>query len=118
MSNQLDEVIKDIAVKHGVVIGRDDPILMLHTMNTKLMNDNSLAQREILNQYKSELEEISHRWGRDAKEKSERILNAALIASKEVMNKQITESTESVIQNIKLEIGGARRKPPEFSDSF
>lgn len=104
MDIQADELIKEIAIKNGVLIGRDDPILMLHTINHKLLNDSSIAQQKMLDQFKSELEELSHRWGNDAKDKAEKILNAALIASKEVMTKQLTESATVITQLIKKEV--------------
>ena len=102
MTDQLETMINDIAIKHGVVIGRDDPILILQTMNSKLMEDNTKTQQLMLNQYKEDLEGIALRWGNDAKEKSERILNASLAASKEAMANLLQESankTALTIQN-------------------
>ncbi len=102
MADQLETLINDIAIKHGVVIGRDDPILILQTMNSKLMEDNTKTQQLMLNQYKEDLEGIALRWGNDAKEKSERILNASLAASKEAMANLLQESankTALTIQN-------------------
>lgn len=102
MADQLETLINDIAIKHGVVIGRDDPILILQTMNSKLMEDNAKTQQLMLNQYKEDLEGIALRWGNDAKEKSERILNASLAASKEAMANLLQESankTALTIQN-------------------
>lgn len=102
MTDQVETLINDIAIKHGVVIGRDDPILILQTMNSKLMEDNTKTQQLMLNQYKEDLEGIALRWGNDAKEKSERILNASLAASKEAMANLLQESankTALTIQN-------------------
>ena len=102
MADQLETLINDIAIKHGVVIGRDDPIRILQTMNSKLMEDNAKTQHLMLNQYKEDLEGIALRWGNDAKEKSERILNASLAASKEAMANLLQESankTALTIQN-------------------
>lgn len=102
MADPLETLINDIAIKHGVVIGRDDPILILQTMNSKLMEENAKTQQLMLNQYKEDLEGISLRWGNEAKEKSERILNASLTASKEAMANLLQESahtTALTIQN-------------------
>ena len=81
--DKIEELIREIAVKHGIAVGRDDPILILQTINTRLMQDSQAAQQEILDRFKEELEAIAHRWGDDAKGKAERTLNAALAASKE-----------------------------------
>jgi hypothetical protein len=85
--DKIEELIREIAVKHGIAVGRDDPILILQTINTRLMQDSQAAQQEILDRFKEELEAIAHRWGDDAKGKAERTLNAALAASKEAMAK-------------------------------
>ena len=78
--DKIEELIREIAVKHGIAVGRDDPILILQTINTRLMQDSQAAQQEILDRFKEELEAIAHRWGDDAKGKAERTLNAALAA--------------------------------------
>ena len=43
MSAENDALIKEIAVKHGIAVGRDDPILILHTLNNQLLQDNRKA---------------------------------------------------------------------------
>ena len=92
MSTEVEELIKEIAVKHGIAVGRDDPIMILQTINARLMQDSQKAQQEMLDTFKSELEEMSHRWGIDAKEKAERILNASLAASKDAMGQIMLEA--------------------------
>ena len=61
--DKIEELIREIAVKHGIAVGRDDPILILQTINTRLMQDSQAAQQEILDRFKEELEAIAHRWG-------------------------------------------------------
>ncbi len=100
MADQLEVLIHDIANKHGIVIGRDDPILILQTMNSKLMEDNAKKQQLMLNQYKEDMEEIALRWGNDAKEKSERILNASLAAAKETMANVLEKSAKTTAMTI------------------
>lgn len=104
MTATQDVLIKEIAVKHGVVIGRDDPILILQTLNAQLMEEAAIAQQRMLDNYKEELEGIALRWGNDAKDKSERILNASLAASKDAMAKLLQESANTTAITIKQEI--------------
>ena len=78
--DKIEETIKAIAARHGIAVSRDDPILVLQTINDRLMQDSQAAQQEILEGFKSELEAIAHRWGEDSKGKAERTLNAALAA--------------------------------------
>ncbi|MCZ2802838.1 conjugal transfer protein TraM [Vibrio alginolyticus] len=95
MSDKIEETIKEIAAKHGIAVGRDDPILILQTINDRLMQESTAAQQANLDAFKSELEEIAHRWGDDAKNKAERTLNAALAASKEAMAATIKENAKA-----------------------
>ncbi|HAU1718716.1 TPA: conjugal transfer protein TraM [Legionella pneumophila] len=100
MADQFESLINEVAIKHGVVLGRNDPILILQTMNAKLMEDNAKTQQLMLHQYKEELEGIALRWGNEAKEKSERILNSSLAASKEAMANVLQESAKNTTISI------------------
>ena len=54
MVDPIDELIKEIAGKHGVAVGRDDPIMILQTVNTRLLQDSPKAQQAMLEGYKKE----------------------------------------------------------------
>jgi hypothetical protein len=102
--HEIEETIKEIAAKHGIAVGRDDPILILQTLNNRLMQANHKAQQALLDQYKSELEGISLRWSADAKEKAERILNASLTASKSAMEQLLRAGTKEAVATITSEV--------------
>lgn len=104
MNDSIDTLIKEIAVTHGVVIGRDDPLFILQTINNRLINDNTKAQEVMLHKFKEEMERIALRWERDAKEKSEHILNASLEASKDAMTAILQNSAKSTVLAIKKEV--------------
>lgn len=101
MSDKYDESIQDIAVKHGIVLGRDDPILILQTMNERLIEETRQAQATMLVEFREEMEYISSQWKDDAKEKAEKILNVALMGSKEAMARVLQDSTNESVQTIK-----------------
>jgi hypothetical protein len=82
---EVEELIREIAAKHGIAVGPDDPIFVLHTINQRLLADSAKAQQVMLDRYKEEMEVIAHAWSTDAKSKAERVLNASLAASKETM---------------------------------
>jgi pullulanase/glycogen debranching enzyme len=107
MSDQLEELIREIAVKHGIAVARDDPILVLQTINNRLMQDSSKAQQGLLDQYKQELELLALRWGTDAKEKADRTLTAAMVAAKNEMQGILDESAHAVAQAVATEIDAA-----------
>ncbi|HAU0949081.1 TPA: conjugal transfer protein TraM [Legionella pneumophila] len=98
MSEKTDKILQEIAIKHGIVLGKDDPILILQTMNDRLIEETRQAQAEMLAQFREEMEAISSRWKDDAKEKAEKVLNVALTASTDAMERILRESTNSLIQ--------------------
>lgn len=107
MSDQLEELIKEIAAKHGIVVSRDDPILVLQTINNRLLQDSAQAQQTQLDHYKEELEGLALRWGNDAKGKAERILNASLAAGKDAMGQVMQEAARTTAATVTAEIDAA-----------
>ena len=101
---ELEELIKEIAVKHGIALGRDDPILILQTLNNRLLQASQKTQQALLDQYKAELEDLSLKWSTEAKEKAERILNASLDASKVAMERLMQSSAKEVVTKMKAEV--------------
>ena len=101
---EVEELIKEIATKHGIAVGRDDPILILQTINNRLMQDSQKAQQEMLDLFKSEFESLSLKWSVDAKDKAERILNASLNASKESMEQLMQAGATEIVATIKSEV--------------
>lgn len=101
MSDKFDTAIQEIAARHGVVLSKDDPILILQTMNDRLIDEARQAQSAMLTQFREEMENISSQWKVDAKEKAEKVLNAVLASSKEAMNKILREATNEFVHVIK-----------------
>ena len=104
MDKKIDEIIKEIAITHGVSLGKNDPILILTTINSRLIEDSQKGQKIILEEFKAELEEVTARWGMEAKEKAERILTAALTASKEAMDQALEQGATKTVESIQIEI--------------
>lgn len=107
MSDTVDDLIKEIAVRNGIAVGRDDPIMILQTINQLLMQDFEKKQQEMLEQFKSELEDLALRWSDDAKEKAEVIINASLNASKNSMENLMRTGANEIVTSLKSEINNA-----------
>lgn len=105
--DQLEDIIREIATRHGIAVSRDDPILVLQTINNRLLLDSAKAQQLMLDRYKEELEALASRWGNDAREKAERILNASLDASKETMENMLGEAAKVSAAKVCQELNGA-----------
>jgi hypothetical protein len=77
MSNdKLDALIKRIASEHGIVLTKDDPILMMHTLNEVLLEQNEKAHVELLNKYEAILQESFNQWHTVASKKANALINA------------------------------------------
>jgi hypothetical protein len=114
MSDKFNAVIQDIAIRHGVVLSKDDPILILQTMNNRLIEETQQAQATMLLQFREEMENISSQWKDDAKEKAEKVLNAALAGSKEAMSKLLQETTNGAILAMKKMISDSLNEVREL----
>ena len=55
----LDEIIREVAIRHGISVGRDDPILMTYTINRQVMESATGIQRMILNDHLKGLRTLS-----------------------------------------------------------
>lgn len=110
MADDLESLRQEIHRVHGVSVGKDDPIMILFTLNNRLLAEGAKAQEEQLEQFKSELEGIAYQWGNDAKEKAERILNASLAASKEAMASLMQASATEAAKALQAECNKAFRR--------
>ncbi|HHS8316202.1 TPA: conjugal transfer protein TraM [Legionella pneumophila] len=106
MNDPIDALIRDIAVQHSVVVGRDDPILILQTINARLMDDMVHAQQRMLHEFQESLEAINLRLSHESKERAERILNASLTASKEASSNLLQENATTTAQTIERHVDG------------
>lgn len=107
MSTQIEELIKEIALKHSIAISPDDPIMVLQTINNRLIQDGLKAQQAQLDKYKEDLEGVTLRWESGATTLAERILNAALVGSKNAMAEMLESSTKEISSSTRKEIDAA-----------
>lgn len=104
--DQIESLIREIAQKHGIVVGRDDPIFVLQTINHRLMQDSAKAQQAQFEKLKEELEALAQRWSHDAREKSERILNASLAAGRQATAQLMEEGARTSVRLLADEMAG------------
>lgn len=104
MSSNVDDLIREIAARHGIAVGRDDPILILQTVNERLMRESVDAQKDLLARFAQELEAVAHRWEDDAKGKAERIVNASLAATKAAMENIMQEGAAATASAMRREV--------------
>lgn len=107
MAEAKDDVIAEVAARHGIAIGRDDPILVLHTMNDRLLKESAAAQQALLDAYTRELEASTARWSADAADRADRILHAALTGSKETLATAVQEGAMATATSVRTEVDAA-----------
>jgi hypothetical protein len=96
----VDELIQKIAVKNGVMVSRDDPVMIVHTILEQFHADLRDNQAALLRAHREELEAHAGRWGTEAKEKAERILTASLGASKSLMSEALNEGASMAARRL------------------
>ncbi len=99
-----EELLQEIASKHGVALSRQDPILIVQTMHERLLAESRSAHQAMLEDYRTTLDALLDRWGAETKTKAERIVTVTLTASMETMTAQMATHTTEVTSTIRKEV--------------
>ncbi|EHY2864314.1 conjugal transfer protein TraM [Escherichia coli] len=110
MDDKTEELIALIAKKHGIALDETDPIMVVPTLLRYLLDESQEKQGEILDEFKSELQSALMQWDYSAKDKADRILNAALKANTEVMERVLTSTATETAAIIRKEVQDEIRK--------
>ncbi len=97
-------LIHDIAVKHGIALDPHDPIMILHTVNARLLEDNAKSHHALLAQFHADLESHLRLWDEESKKRTERIIQASLAASSAVMHQQMDAGAKAATASIRAEM--------------
>ena len=108
--SDVDDLIKEIALKHHIAVSRDDPVMILQTINDRLIQDGTKAQKEIVDRLEERLEAMLMRFGEDAKMKAERIINAGVGVSRKMMEEGSQASITDVAEMVRKEVEAALGK--------
>ncbi|MBA3754916.1 MAG: hypothetical protein H0X02_01215 [Nitrosomonas sp.] len=100
----MDEAIQEIASIHGIALTKNDPVMVLHTLNERLINDSKDAQNKLLDNFRSQMEVISDKWATEAKNHSDRILNSSIVSSKAEVARIMEEQSSVIIEQWKNEL--------------
>lgn len=86
--DKLDEIIQEVTIRHGYVIGRDDPILMTYTINQQLMEAGARIQRAVLEEHLRGMKEISKDFQDQAAGKLDGVLREAMESGRLAMRQE------------------------------
>lgn len=104
LDKKMDDSIQEIASIHGIALTKNDPVMVLHTLNERLINDSKDAQNKLLDNFRSQMEVISDKWSAEAKSHSDRILNSSIVSSKTEVAKIMEEQSSVIIEKWKYEL--------------
>ena len=98
--NSIDDLVRKIALEHKVTLSREDPVLILHTMNKLIIEENKANQEKLLKDLGERLGQIMSGVSENSKSQVEKSVNAALTASKEISLSIIDNNSRMTIERI------------------
>lgn len=101
-NDKLDALIKRIASEHGIVLTKDDPVLMMHTLNEVLLEQNEKAHVELLNKYEAILQESFNQWHSYASKKTNALINTQQNHFSKNNDQPIDQSMQLIGEKIRL----------------
>lgn len=76
-SDPLDDIIREVALRHGICLGRDDPILMTYTINQRIMQASAAIQGQVLERHLGSMKALSGKLQEQMEEGMEKTLREA-----------------------------------------
>ncbi len=104
---ELKTVIEEIARKHGIMVGRDDPVLIVHTMLEICGNELAEVMREIHRQgfvqYAQEMESEYAKWSSESHKRAEQVLSVAMLEAQKITD----EHVKTIKASLTTQVGDA-----------
>ena len=101
---RLAEVVKLILNRNGIKLDKDDPLLIIHTLNQHLIQSLGTQQNELMrNFYHNIMENVEYakqEWCNNAKEEANKILFKASNASTELFQVRLKEATDEMVSKL------------------
>jgi len=110
MDEKTEELIALVAKNHGISLDKTDPIMVIPTLLRYVMDESQEKQREMLDELKSELQSAQMQWDYAAKDKADRILNAALKANTAAMEQVLITGAKQTAEIIRKEVDDSLKK--------
>ena len=104
MNDELDALIKRIASEHGIALSQNDPVLMMHTLNKVLLEQNQQAHAQLLNQYEAVLQENFNQWQSYASKKANALISAQQNKASNINGQTVEQCAQLISEKIKIAI--------------
>lgn len=100
----LQQIIEDVAVRHGFALDRDDPVLVTYTINQRLMQSSAGIQRAMLEQYRKDMEENMSLWKAQAGRQGDQAVRMTLEATREAIIATVRIETATVLKELAMDL--------------
>lgn len=100
----LEALIKRIASEHSIVLTKEDPVLIMHTLNEVLLEQNEKAHAELLHKYEAILQENLNQWQTVASKKANALISAQQSNFSKSNDQPIDQSMQLISEKIRIAI--------------
>jgi len=104
----LDALIGEIATRHGVAVSRDDPVMILATLNERLIEGSRDAQRQLLEEFQHDMAGASQRWIQESQQRAQVLLQQAGEASRVAAAASVQHHRTAVTAAVCEELGAVQ----------
>jgi hypothetical protein len=101
----LDALIGEIATRHGVAVSRDDPVMILATLNERLIEENRDAQRQLLEAFRTDMAGASQCWIQQSQQRAQTLLQQAAEANRATAAASVQQQRSAVAAAVSEEMG-------------
>lgn len=102
-ADPINRIMEEVAVKHGILLDRDDPVLMVYTINQHLMEASARVQQAMLDQYRVELEANMRLWEARVDRQTNKTVRVASEYTQELISAAIRSEGESFLNQLKAD---------------
>lgn len=100
----IHQIIEEVAVKHGYALDRDDPVLMLYTINRRLMQSSAAIQQTMLEQHGKELDVSMRKWEIQASRQADSAMFGKLDAMQDVIAMTVRTEFDAALKELKMDL--------------
>lgn len=104
MATDVDELLREVATRHGLVLGRDDPILVVHTLHGVLLRDMAAEQHRLLEDFRREIKAAAQSTVQASGERVDRVLRDVLGSQREDLARVLGEAGEVATRRFDLAV--------------
>ncbi|MEQ1544580.1 hypothetical protein [Methyloglobulus sp.] len=96
----MEAIIRAVAVKHGIALGNNDPILVLQTINGLLMDEFASKQEVLIHEFHVNLEAAADLWSKNMESKAKAILGSMENSHRHLVGELIEQQIENLVMEI------------------